>query len=67
MCYYFLLFIFLLMCVCLFRAPPVAYGGSQDRGRIGAAVSAYTTNTATQDPTQPCLRPTPQLMAMPDP
>ena len=25
--------------VCLFRAPPVAYGGSQARGRIGAVAA----------------------------
>ena len=36
----------------LFRAAPEAYGGSQARGPIGS---------------EPHLRPTPQLMAWPDP
>ena len=34
----------------LFRAVPVAYGGSQPRGRIGAAAVAYATATAMPDP-----------------
>ena len=38
----------------LFRATPVAYGCSQARVRIGAASGAYTTATATQDPSHAC-------------
>ena len=34
----------------LFRAAPVAYGGSQARGWIGAKLPAYTTATAMPDP-----------------
>ena len=33
-----------------FRTTPVAYGGSQARGQIGAAVEAYATVIATPDP-----------------
>jgi len=34
----------------LFRAAPVAYGGSQARGPIGATAAAYITATARPDP-----------------
>ena len=39
-----------------FRAAPVAYGGSQARGPIRAAAAslAYTTGTATPDPSRVC-------------
>ena len=37
----------------LFRAAPLAYGGSQARGCIGAA-AAYTTAIATPDPSCVC-------------
>ena len=33
------LFIYLFLSFCLFRAAPVAYGGSQARSRIGAVVA----------------------------
>ena len=39
---------FLCVCMCLFRATAVAYGGSQARGPIGA----YTRATATPDPSR---------------
>ena len=47
-----------------FRAVPAAYGGSQARGLIGATAAGlcYSHSNA-----EPCLRPTPQLTAMPDP
>ena len=66
----FFLFVFwLFICLfLLFRATPVAYGGSQPRGPVRAAelqLPAYPTATATSDLSQ--LLPTPQLMAMPDP
>jgi len=38
----------------LFRAIPVAYGGYQARGLIGATVWAYATATATPDPSLIC-------------
>ena len=51
----------------LFRVAPEAYGGSQARSRIGAVASGLCARaTATPDAT-PRLRPTPQLIAMPDP
>ena len=52
---------------CLFfRAAPEAYGGSQARGPIGA-VAASLHHSHSNVGSKPCLRPTPQLMAMPDP
>ena len=38
----------------LFRTAPAAYGSFQNRGWIRAAVAAYTTNTAIQDPSSIC-------------
>ena len=49
---------------CLFRSAPAAYGGSQARGRIGA-VAAGLHHRHSNTRSQPCLQPTPQLMAMP--
>ena len=43
------------------RAAPAAYGGSQARGLI-----SYTTATVNMG-SEPCLQPTPQLKATPDP
>ena len=48
----------------LFGAAPAAYGGSQARGPIGAAAASPHHSNAGSEPH---LRPTPQLMAMPDP
>ena len=45
---------------------PVAYGGSQARGLIGA-VAASLCQSHSNAGSEPCLQPTPQLMAMPDP
>ena len=46
-------------------AAPAAYGGSQARGQIGAAAAGlYHSHSNTGS--EPCLRPTPQLMAMLD-
>ena len=44
------------------RSPPVAYGSSQTRGRIGAAAASHSNARS-----NPCLQPTPQLMANLDP
>ena len=55
----FFIFLFLFFCLSAFsRATPAAYGGSQARGIIGAYSNVGS---------ELCLRPTPQLTAMPDP
>ena len=57
------------LCVCVFvfsRATPMAYGGSQARGLIGA-VAAGLYHSHSNSGSEPRLHPTPQLMAMPDP
>ena len=50
----------------LFRVAPMAYGGSQARGPIGA-VAAGRHPSQSNIRSHPCLGPTPQLMAMPHP
>ena len=42
---------------CLFRATCMAYESSQSNGQIQAVASAYTTATATQDPSPICNLP----------
>ena len=59
----------LCVCVCLFaisRATPVAYGGSQARDPIGAVATSLRQSHSNAG-SEPRLRPTPQLTAMPDP
>ena len=54
---------------CLFafsRAAPMAYGGSQGRGLIGAVAAGLHQSHSSEGSELP-LRPTPQLMATPDP
>ena len=51
---------------CLFRAIPVAYGGSQARGRIGAAAAGLH-HSHSNTRSKPPLPPTPQFTATPDP
>ena len=46
----------------LFRSEPEANGDSQAGGRIGAVAAGYSHSSAGSEP---CLRPTPQLTAMP--
>ena len=48
------------------RATPAAYGGSQARGPIGA-VAISLCQSHSNAGSEPRLRPTPQLTAMPDP
>ena len=63
-----LLFLFF-VCFCLFAifwATPVAYGGSQARGRIGATAAGLRQNHSNVG-SEPRLQPTAQLMAMPGP
>ena len=57
-------FFFFFLVFCLFRAAPMAYGGSQARGPIGAVAASLHHSHAGSEP---CLQPTPQLTAMPDP
>ena len=48
-------FFFFFFCLFAFsRATPVAYGGSQARGLIGAVALAYARARATQDPSRVC-------------
>ena len=66
----FLIILFIYLLIFVFpRAARVAHGGSQARGPIGAvAASAFARATAMLDPgSKPRLRPTPPLMATPDP
>ena len=49
-----------------FRATPAAHGGSQARGRIGAT-RAGLHHIHSNAGSELCLRPTSQLVAMPDP
>ena len=48
------------------RAAPAAYGGSQARGLIGA-VAAGLPHSHSNEGSEPCLQPTPQCKATPDP
>ena len=59
-------FFFLSFFLLFLWAAPVAYGGSQARGRIGAA-AAGPRQSHSNTRSEPRLQPTPQLMAMPDP
>ena len=53
---------------CLFRAAPVAYGGSQAGGPIGAvAASLCHSQSHSNAGSQLCLQPPPQLTATLDP
>ena len=59
--------LFVLFCFLVFlsfRATPAAHGGSQARGRIGAT-RAGLHHIHSNAGSELCLRPTPQLMAMP--
>ena len=54
---------------CLFGiswATLVAYGGSQAKGSIGAVATGLCQSHSNAG-SEPCLQPTPQLMAKPDP
>ena len=47
-------------------AEPVADGGSQARGSIGAVATSLRQSHSNAS-SEPCLQPTPQFMATPDP
>ena len=49
-----------------FRATPAAYGGSRARGLIGPAAAGLPLSHSKMG-SELCLRPTPQLSALPDP
>ena len=57
--------LFLFYLFIYFRAAPVAYGSSQDRGWIGAVAAGYATATTTPDQNHVCDYTT--LMATPEP
>ena len=59
-------FFFVCLFVCLFGAAPVAYGGSQARGLVGA-VAAGLHHSHSNARLGPRLQTTPQLMATLDP
>ena len=61
-----LLHFLLLLLLCIFRAAPVACGGFEARGRIGAA-DAGLHHSHSNARSEPHLRPTPQLTSMLDP
>ena len=64
--YFFLIFNFFFFVFLLFLwAAPVAYGGSQARGPIGA-VAIGLRQSHSNAGSEPHLQPTPQLTAMPD-
>ena len=70
---FFKIFILLIMeffCCCwLFafsRAASMAYGGSQARGVFGALATGLP-HSHSNAGSEPCLRPTPQFRATPDP
>ena len=50
----------------LFRAAPTACGGSQAGGGIGAVATGLH-HSHSNEGSKPCLQPTPQLTATPDP
>ena len=51
---------------CLFRAAPMAYGGSQARGQIRAVATSLPQGHSNAR-SEPHLQPTPQLTAARDP
>ena len=64
-----LFFLLFILFICLFafsRAAPVAYGGSQARGLIGAVATGLRQSHSNAG-SEPRLQPTPQLTATPDP
>ena len=62
----FFVWVFCLFVCLLFRATPKTYGSSQARGRIGARATSQHHSHSNMG-SKLHLRPTPQLMATPDP
>ena len=61
-----LIIIIIIIFFAISRAAPVACGGSQARGLIGA-VAASLSHSHSNAESEPRLQPTPELTAMPDP
>ena len=59
-------FLVCLFVFCLLRSALVAYGGSQARG-LTRAIAAGLRQSHSNTRSEPCLQPTPQLKATPDP
>ena len=64
--FYFFNFNFFIFMFCLFEATPVAYGGSQAKGRTGAAAAGLHHSHSNMG-SEPPLQPTLQLRAATDP
>ena len=64
--FFFFFFFFAFWLFAISRATPMAYGGSQARGLI-RAVAAGLRQSHSNEGSEPHLRPTPQLIATPDP
>ena len=64
--YYFAAYFFFVFCFAFSRAAPVAYRGPQASGLI-RATAASLHHSHSDAGSEPCLQPTPQLMAAPDP
>ena len=60
--YFFFFCLLSFVVVAISWAAPVAYGGSQTRGPIGAGAAGLRQSHSNVG-SEPCLRPTPQLMA----
>jgi len=60
------IYLFIYLFICYFRAAPMAYGGSQPRGQIGATTAGLC-HSHSNTGSEPRLRLTPQLTATPDP
>ena len=64
--YFFVFCLFVVVVVVAISwAAPAAYEGSQARGRIGAVATGLHQSHSNAG-SEPCLQPTPQLMATPD-
>ena len=58
--------LFFFLSLRLFGAAPMAYRGSQARGLVGVVATGLHQSHSNSG-SEPCLRPTPQLTATPDP
>ena len=63
--FFFFFFFFFFGLFAISQASPAAYGGFQARGPIGAAAASLRQSHSNAG-SEPSLRPTPQLSAMPD-
>ena len=62
----FVVAVFVVLVLCLFRATLTVYGSSQARGLIGAIAAGLRCSHSNAG-SEPCLWPTPQFMATLDP